>query len=69
VTNLVNKRNWYDKTTAAQKAHPDSVEWRKQFAPQELKIIDQAMEPEILWTIIAVVHDLPGPRTFDAMVD
>jgi hypothetical protein len=65
----VNERNWYEKMKAAEKAHPDGVEWRKQFTRQELEIIDRAMEPEIRWAIKAVVHDLPGPRRFDAIVD
>lgn len=64
----VNERNWYDKMTAVQKANP-YVDWRKQFTRQELEIMDRAMEPEIMWAIKAVVHDLPGPRRFDAMVD
>lgn len=64
----VNERNWYDRMTAAQEAHPHG-NWRKQFTRQELEIIDRAMEPEIMWAIKAVSRDLPGPRRFDAMVD
>lgn len=65
----VNERNWYEKMTAAQEAHPHCNNWREQFTRQELEIIDKAMEPEILWAIKAVSRDLPGPRRFDAIVD
>jgi hypothetical protein len=65
----VNERNWYDKMTAAQKAHPGGDQWRKQFTPQEMEIIERCIDREIQWARKASILDLPGPRRFEFMHD
>lgn len=64
----VNERNWYEKKNAAQKAYLGG-QWRKQFTPQEMEIIERCMEPEFQWAMKAEVEDLPGPRRFHVMMD
>jgi hypothetical protein len=66
-TEPVNERNWHEKVAAAWKAHPVGQEWRKQFTPQELEIIDRAEEAEMRWAEKAIKEDLPGPRRYDVM--
>lgn len=61
----VNERNWYQKVNAAYTAY--GGQWRKQFTPEELEIIDREEEAEYRWAQRARKYDLPGPTRIDWM--
>ncbi|WP_162914086.1 hypothetical protein [Taklimakanibacter lacteus] len=63
----INSSNWYQKMRAATKAH--GVKWRKQFTPEELQFIENAMHSECTWVARANREGLPGPRRFGVIDD